>query len=90
MSKQTLHVQISGMTCVNCSNAVERVTKKLDGVEDAKVSSVSNDGTFVYEDKKISQEQIIEKVEKLGYKVHFDQERLEEARSEERRVGKEC
>ena len=56
-AKQTLHEQISGMTCVNCTKAVERVTKRLDGLEDAKESSVSNDGTFVYEDKKISQEQ---------------------------------
>ena len=35
---QNIKLNIAGMTCVNCSNAIERVTKKIAGVLDAKVS----------------------------------------------------
>ena len=34
---QNIKLNIAGMTCVNCSNAIERVTKKISGVIDAKV-----------------------------------------------------
>ncbi len=38
MSKETIHLNISGMSCVNCSNGIEKFLKKQDGVENCDVS----------------------------------------------------
>ncbi|MFV0481212.1 MAG: heavy metal translocating P-type ATPase [Campylobacteraceae bacterium] len=70
MKKQKL--QIGGMTCVNCSNSIEKVVKKLDGVTDASVNFSTGSGVFVYDEVKVSKEKIEEKINKLGYKVLKD------------------
>ena len=36
--------KIDGMTCASCAKAVERVTKKLDGVERSSVNIMSDRG----------------------------------------------
>ena len=46
---QNIKLNIAGMTCVNCSNAIERVTKKIAGVLDAKVSFANGSGEFIIE-----------------------------------------
>ncbi|MBE0496762.1 MAG: heavy metal translocating P-type ATPase [Campylobacterales bacterium] len=83
MATKTLHVNISGMTCVNCSNAVEKVTKKLPGVENVQVSFASSEGEFVYDADKVSSEQIISKIKKLGYGVMKDMAALEAQKTKE-------
>lgn len=85
MAKTSLHVNISGMTCVNCSNAIEKVTKKLDGVTTTKVSFASSDGTFVYDDTLTSKAQIVAKIKKLGFGVAENIEELEVKKEEELR-----
>ena len=59
------------MTCVNCSNAIERVTKKISGVIDAKVSFANGSGEFIIESAEV-QAAIEEKIKKLGYGVAKD------------------
>lgn len=81
MSKKSLHVNISGMTCVNCSNAVEKVTKKLPGLEEAKVSFASGEGEFIYDDEKIEPDKIIAKIQKLGYGASQDASKYEEEKA---------
>ena len=39
-------LNIIGMTCANCSGAIERVTKKIEGVCDARVDFNSGVGRF--------------------------------------------
>jgi P-type Cu2+ transporter len=46
MSKEKINLNISGMTCVNCSNGIEKVVGKLKGLESSKVSFASNEGEF--------------------------------------------
>jgi len=81
MRKKSLHVNISGMTCVNCSNAVEKVTKKLPGVDEAKVSFASADGEFSYDEELVTPEKIIAKIKKLGYGVSEDALKHEEEKA---------
>ena len=68
---QNIKLNIAGMTCVNCSNAIERVTKKIAGVLDAKVSFANGSGEFVVENAEV-QAAIEEKIKKLGYGVAKD------------------
>ena len=53
MSKEIIKINISGMTCVNCSNGIEKAVNKLDGLLSSKVSFASNEGEFEIENKEL-------------------------------------
>ena len=80
MAKETIKLNISGMTCVNCSNGIERAVKKLDGLESSKVSFASNEGEFSIDNKLLNKETLINKIKKLGYGVEEDLKALEESK----------
>ena len=58
---------ISGMHCAACSSSVERVTRKLPGVERSDVNLATGIMTIYYDEAQVSPEQIIAKVEKAGF-----------------------
>ncbi|MEA4895413.1 MAG: heavy metal translocating P-type ATPase [Oscillospiraceae bacterium] len=58
---------IGGMHCAACSSAVERVTRKLEGVERSDVNLPMNRMTILYDENLVSPEQIVSKVEKAGF-----------------------
>ena len=49
---------ISGMHCAACSASVERVTRKLPGVERSDVNLVAERMTIVYDENQVMPEQI--------------------------------
>lgn len=51
---------INGMTCASCSSAVERVTRKMDGVIRSEVNLATNKMTIEYDETKVTPESIIE------------------------------
>lgn len=80
MHKETIKLNISGMTCVNCSNGIERVVGKLPGLQSAKVNFAANIGEFVVDSESLDKQTIIQKIKKLGYGVQEDIEALENAK----------
>ena len=70
---------IKGMTCASCSAAVERVTRKLEGVESSQVNLATNKMTITYDEGKLTPEMIIAKVQRAG----FDAEQFHEKQKEE-------
>lgn len=79
---QEFRVKIGKMTCVNCSNAIERSCKKIQGVSDASVSYVNSSGVFLIEnDEKI--QEIKRKITSLGFEILEDEQSLEEYRKKE-------
>ena len=58
---------IEGMSCAACSSAVERVTRKLEGVQESNVNLTTGKMTIVYDAALVSPERIIEKVDKAGF-----------------------
>lgn len=58
---------IGGMHCAACSSAVERVSRKLVGVERSDVNLPLNRMTVVYDENQVSPEAIISKIEKAGF-----------------------
>ncbi|WP_331775594.1 heavy metal translocating P-type ATPase [Sulfurospirillum sp. 1612] len=80
MSKEKIELNISGMTCVNCSNGIERVVNRLDGLEASKVSFTENRGEFTINSEKLDKNTIIQKIRKLGYGVEEDLKALEKAK----------
>ena len=66
-------LKIEGMTCSACAKAVERVTKKLDGVIDSNVNFATEKLSISYESSKIRVSDIKKAIEKAGYKA-FEEE----------------
>lgn len=66
--KEEVYV-IEGMTCASCSAAVERVTRKLEGVERSDVNLATNKMTICYDESKLEPEKIKAKVEKAGFGI---------------------
>lgn len=79
-----INIGIGGMTCSSCAKAVERATKKLDGVEKSEVNFASERLYIEYDPSKVRLSLIKEAIEKAGYKaleeevsVDLDKERKE-------------
>ncbi|KAL9019315.1 MAG: hypothetical protein Q9185_003393 [Variospora sp. 1 TL-2023] len=56
------------MTCGGCSGAVDRVLKKLDGINKYEVS-LSSQTADVYADEGLAYETVLEKIKKTGKTV---------------------
>jgi len=80
--KETINLNISGMTCVNCSNGIEKVVNKMEGLDTSKVNFTANSGEFVIDSEKLDKTKLIAKIKKLGYGVEEDIEALEKAKKE--------
>lgn len=78
--QKNLKLNIAGMTCVNCSNAIERAVKKMDGVVEAKVNFANATGEFIVQDESI-RPKIEEKIKKLGYEIAKDLGEFEKKRA---------
>ena len=64
--KQEIY-DITGMHCSACSSAIERVTRKLEGVEHSEVNLPMNRMTIIYDESKVNEEKIIAKVKRAGF-----------------------
>ena len=69
---------ISGMHCAACSASVEKVTRRLDGVERSDVNLTTGIMTISYDEKKVTPELIIKKVEKAGFGAALRQKEEEQ------------
>ena len=58
---------VEGMSCAACSSAVERVTRKMDGVQQSDVNLTTGKLTITYDEVKVTPEMIEAKVEKAGF-----------------------
>ena len=64
--------KIDGMTCSACANRVERVVKKMNGVEEASVNFATETLLVKFDDAKIDAPKIEEAIVKAGYSVRKD------------------
>ena len=68
---------ISGMHCAACSASVERVTRKLPGVERSDVNLTTGIMTICYDEALVGEEQIVAKVQKAGFGAALHAEKPE-------------
>ena len=69
---------ITGMHCAACSASVERVTRKLPGVERSEVNLTTGIMTICYDESQVGPEQIVAKVEKAGFGAFLHAEKKQE------------
>jgi len=60
---------IEGMHCAACSSSIERVTRKMNGVIRSDVNLTTNKMDIEYDEKKVTPEMIMAKVEKAGFQA---------------------
>ena len=60
-------IYISGMTCINCQNRIMSTLQQTSGITEASVSYETGLAEVTYDPSKISMEQIIAKINNLGY-----------------------
>ncbi|MCY6485569.1 heavy metal translocating P-type ATPase [Clostridium aestuarii] len=66
--KKTL--KIEGMTCAACSRAVERVSKKVEGVSEANVNLATEKLNITFDETKASLNDIKKAIKKAGYEAN--------------------
>ena len=69
MAAQTLRMNVSGMTCGNCSRSVERKLSATPGVTKATVDLVNATATVDYDADVVKPETLANVVRQLGYEV---------------------
>ncbi|MBI5215746.1 MAG: copper-translocating P-type ATPase [Ignavibacteriae bacterium] len=67
--KQTITLPVEGMTCASCVARVEKVLKKVEGVETANVNLATEKVTLSFNEAKTNYEQLATVVEEAGYKL---------------------
>jgi len=68
-SMKKLSIPLSGMHCASCAQNIGRSLKKLKGVTTANVNFATERATVEFNENVINENEIIEAIEKLGYKV---------------------
>jgi Cu+-exporting ATPase len=63
----TERIQVRGMSCANCSDAVETAVTGLSGVESASVNFATDEASVSYDPEAVSLREIYEAVEGSGY-----------------------
>jgi len=60
---------LEGMTCASCAMRIEKGLKKVPGVKDASVNFASEQATVTYDPAQTGPEQMVQKVDAVGYKA---------------------
>ena len=81
MTTQQYH--IDGMSCAACSSAVERVTRKLSGVESSNVNLTTNRMVISYDESLVTPDMICQKVSKAGFTASLIVEEEQSKKKEE-------
>src|SRR5260370_20638716 len=62
-------LDLEGMTCASCAMRIEKGLKKVPGVRDASVTLATEKATAAYDPAVTGLEQMVQKVEAVGYKA---------------------
>jgi len=72
MKKTT--ISVTGMHCASCAINIERVVKKLKGVDSANVNLLGNKATIEYDESKVGLGNIKQAIEGIGYGADIPEE----------------
>lgn len=65
------------MHCAACSSAIERVTRKINGVSVSEVNLPMNRLTITYDESLVTPEMIMNKIKKAGFSAHLKSDKEE-------------
>ena len=70
---------VEGMTCAGCTAAIKIAVRKLDGVVAVDGDHEKGTATVTFEKGKVTAEQIVEKINKTGFKASLPETRARKA-----------
>src|SRR6266436_7547344 len=69
MDESRTVLALEGMTCASCAMRIEKGLKKVPGVKDASVNLATEKATVTYDPAQTDIEQMVQKVDAVGYKA---------------------
>ncbi|RDW86839.1 putative copper resistance-associated P-type ATPase [Aspergillus mulundensis] len=72
---ESFHARISigGMSCASCSNSITNEIRQLEFVDDITVTLLSNSATVTYRGPRSKVEEIVERIEDIGFEASLDE-----------------
>ncbi|WP_049914921.1 heavy metal translocating P-type ATPase [Natrialba taiwanensis] len=67
MDTRTMHLEIQGMSCANCSQAITDALEELDGVSAANINFATDEGTVEYNPDAVSLGALYDAIDDAGY-----------------------
>ena len=67
MTSRTIHLDITGMSCANCSGTIQDTLESLDGVSEADANFATDEGSVEYDPDEVSLEEIYDAIDDAGY-----------------------
>jgi len=67
MTSQTIHLDITGMSCANCSATIQDTLESLDGVLEADANFATDGGSVTYDPEEVSLRGIYDAIDEAGY-----------------------
>jgi copper ion binding protein len=64
---KTIEIPIEGMSCMSCVANVKQTLSNIDGVREVNVSLKEKKATVKFDNEKITQEQLVAAINKIGY-----------------------
>lgn len=64
---EQIELDVFGMTCAACSNRIEKVLNKQDGVARATVNLATESASIEYNPALVTEQDLIQRIQKLGY-----------------------
>ncbi|MGO4887647.1 heavy metal translocating P-type ATPase [Anaerobacillus sp. MEB173] len=80
VKQQKFELDIMGMTCASCSARIEKVVGKLRGVKSVHVNLALERATITSVEGTVTEEEIIKRIENLGFKAKHHQNEQESSR----------
>ena len=81
-----IKIKINGIHCKSCKTLIETDIDVLEGVKDIDVDHQTGNCQIEFDDHKISQKKIFEKIKKLNYKVV---EKIEPEKKQNKKISKQ-
>ncbi|QWC00247.1 heavy metal translocating P-type ATPase [Mycoplasmatota bacterium] len=66
-----IKLDLLGMTCASCSNAIDHVLNQEEGIKEANVNLASETALVTFDEEKLSINQIISLIQDIGYDAHL-------------------
>ncbi|RIM12779.1 heavy metal translocating P-type ATPase, partial [Staphylococcus cohnii] len=79
-------LDVIGMTCAACSNRIEKVLNRDAGVEHANVNLTTENATIAYTPEMTSSDNLIKKIQKIGYDAKPKQAASEKSSQKEQEL----
>ncbi|WP_264191236.1 heavy metal translocating P-type ATPase [Fictibacillus halophilus] len=87
VTKDKVELDISGMTCAACSTRIEKSLNRMEGISKASVNLTGETGTVEYNPAVVSIEDMLLKIEKLGYQGSIKQDRETKKSKKEKEIS---